>query len=549
MLRTFREKALIVLVGFLFALLPSLANAQMVYNRGNSGEPSTLDPHKMSTVQESHIGRDLFEGLLQYDVHGHAIPGAAESWTVSPDGKVYTFKIRENAAWSNGDPLVADDFVFAFRRMVDPRSASRYASILYPIQGAEEVHTAPVDETTAKKQNKAFVPIDELLSKLGARVIDKKTLEVTLRAPTPYFTEMLTHQAAFPLHKPSIDKYGTEWVKPGNLVSNGAYIVTEFVPKDHITLVKNKNYYDANKVKIDQVNYIPIEDRNSALKRFEAGEIDNYDQFPPEQMTHIRNDLKGLYFMGPYLGIYYYAIRTDKPPFNNPKLRRALSLAVDREYLAEKIFNGTYTPAYSLAPPGINGYQPAFADYKNMSQIDRDDEARKIMQDLGYSKDKPLKLEIRYNTGEEHKACAIAIADMYKNIFVETTMINTDGKTHYSYLQEKGDYDLARAGWIADFKDPQTFLAVVQTGDGNNYSQFSNAELDGWLHKAETEVDGAKRFEDLTKAEEVAMRETPVIVLQYYNYHNLVAKKLIGFEQNIMDVHPTKWMSIDNSRS
>jgi oligopeptide transport system substrate-binding protein len=253
--------------------------------------------------------------------------------------------------------------------------------------------------------------------------------------------------------------------------------------------------------------------------------------------------------MATYLGNYHYAVRTDKAPFNNPKLRRALSLAVDRDYLVDKIMDKTFMPAYSIVPPGIKGYNASMADYKNMSQLDREDEARKIMTELGYSKDKPLKLEIRYNTGEEHKNTAVAVADMWKAIYVETSFINTDGKTHYDYLQEKGDFDLARVGWIADFKDPQTFLSIVQTGNGNNYSQFSNAEVDSWLRKAESEVDAAKRFEDMAKAEEIAMRETPLIVLYYYNSHNLIAKKLVGFEQNIMDVHPTKWMSIDNSRS
>ena len=510
----------------------TMARAEMVYNRGNSGDMATLDPQKTSTVQESHITRDAWEGLTQWDAKGEAIPGTAESWTVSDDGTVYTFKIRDNAKWSNGDSVKAGDFVFAFRRMVDPATAAAYAAILYPIKNAEEINASKMKP-----------------EELAVRAVSDKTLEVTLRAPTPYFTAMLTHQAAYPLHKASMDKFGADWVKPGNLVTNGAYTFSEFIPKDRITLVKNKNYYDADKVKIDTVKYIPIEDRGAAMKRFENGEIDTYDQFSFEQMPYIRANLDGRYFTGPYLGTYYYPIRTDKAPYNNPKLRRALALAVDREYLAEKIYNGTMTPAYSLIPPGLTGYSASYADYKDMSQLDREDEAKKLMEGLGYGPDKHLKLEISYNTGEDHKAAAVAISNMWKNIYVDVSLTNRDGKTHYNYLQDNGDYDVARAGWIADFKDPQTFLAITQTGDGNNYSHYSNPQLDDWLKKAAFEKDAAARFTDLGEAEKVVMAETPVIVLLYYNYHNLVAKKVQGFEQNIMDVHPTKWMSIDASRS
>ncbi len=544
------RKALpVVMAGSFLALSCSIASAEMVYNRGNSGDMNTLDAHKTTTFQESCVTRDMWEGLLQFDAKGETVPGIATSWTLSGDGKVYTFKLRDDAKWSNGDPVTADDFVFSFRRIEDPRTGSKYSFMLYPIVNAEMINTAPMDEEQAKKENKPYVPLDELLPKMGVRAIDKTTLEVTLNAPTPYFTEMLTHQAAYPLHEASIKKYGADWVKPENIVTNGAYRITEFVPKDHITLVKSKSYYDADKVKIDKVNYIPLEDRGAALKRFEAGEIDSYDEIPVEQMKYVEQNLKGRYFISTWIGLYYYSIRSDKAPFNDPKLRRALALAVDRDYIATKIWNGTVQPAYSYVPPGITGYKGSFADYKDMSQLDREDEARKIMEGLGYSKDKPLKLEIRYNTSEDHKNTAVAIANMWKNIYVETSLLNTDGKTHYDFLQSNGNFDVARATWIADYKDPQTFLALMQTGNGLNYAHFSNPDVDGWLRKAESEGDAQQRYDNLTKAEDEALKQTPLIPILYYASHNLVAPRLVGFQLNLMNMHPTKWMSIDSSRS
>ncbi|MES2906731.1 MAG: peptide ABC transporter substrate-binding protein [Pseudomonadota bacterium] len=529
MLKRFFGKTFFILCGLAFA---TSVQAETVFNRGNSGEPATLDPHKHSTVQESHISRDMWEGLVQYNAEGNVIPGSAESWTMSPDGKVYTFKIRTGAKWSNGEPLTAEDFVYSFRRMLDPKTAAQYASILYPVKNAEEVNAGKMKP-----------------EELAVRALDAQTFEVTLRGPIPYFTEMLTHTAAFPVNRANLEKFGDDWVKPENIVSNGPYVVSEFVPKDRVVLVKNKNYYDAGKLKIDTVKYIPIEDRATALKRFEAREIDSYDQFHHEQMEYIRTNLKGEFFTGPYLGTYYYAVNATKAPFNNPTLRRALALAIDREYLAEKIFTGSMIAGYSIVPPGIKGYTAAEYDFKDRLQLDREDEARKIMEELGYNKDKRLTLEIRYNTAEEHKACAVAVADMWKNIYVDTKYINTDGKSHYEHLRNGGDYDVGRVGWIGDFKDPQTFLATAQTGDSNNHSRYSNPKFDELMLKAEQEMNAQKRFDDLSKAEKIAMDDAAYIVLVHYSYHNLVAKKVKGFEQNIMDVHPTKWMSIDSSRS
>ena len=435
------------------------AFAEVVFNRGNSADPESLDPHKTSTVYEAHILRDLFLGLTTEDAKAETIPGAAESWTVSPDGKTYTFKLRADGKWSDGTPVTADDFVFSWRRLVDPATAAEYAYMLAPVVNAEAI-------TKGEKKPE----------ELGVKAVDDLTFEVTLNAPTPYFLEMLTHQATYAVSKANVEKFGADFIKPGNLVSNGAYMLAEFVPNDHVKVVKNPNFYDAANVKIDTVNYIPTEDRSTAMKRFEAGELDSNDDIPTEQLADLKAKFGDQVRLGPYLGTYYYVFKIPKAPWDNAKLRHAVSMAIDRDYLAEKVWQNTMIPAYSFVPPGIGGYETKTTDYAEMSQLDREDAAKKILTELGYGPDKPLKLEIRYNTSENHKNTAVAIQEQLKPLGIEVSLLNTDTKTHYAHLENHGDFDVARAGWIADYKDPENFLALCKTGTGNNYAEYSNKE-------------------------------------------------------------------------
>jgi oligopeptide transport system substrate-binding protein len=504
----------------------SAASAEVVYNRGAAADPETLDPHKTSTTYEADIMRDLFEGLVMPDTKANLIPGAAESWTISPDGLVYTFKMRAGAKWSNGDPVTAEDFVYSMRRMVSKDLGAEYASILYPIKNAEEVNSGAAAPET-----------------MGVKAIDAGTLEITLKGPTPYFLEMLTHQAAYPVNKASIDKFGADFVKPGNLVSNGAYMLKEFTPNSRVQIVKNPNFHDAANVKIDVVNYIPTEDRAAAMKRFEAGEFDSYNDLPTEQLKDLKAKFGDQVRVAPYLGTYYYAVKTDKKPWDNPELRRALSMAIDRDFLAEKIWSNSMIPAYSFVPPGMAGYTPATADYATMSQIDREDAAKAIFEKLGYSAANPLKLAIRYNTSENHKNTAVAIQDMLKPLGVEVSMVNTDTKTHYAHLKQKGDYDVARAAWIADYQDAQNFLFLAESNNGNNYSQYKSPDYDALMSKAAVTADAAERSKLLTQAEAIFMSDTANIPLLFYSFHNIVSPKLKGFDDNVMDQHPTRFIS------
>jgi oligopeptide transport system substrate-binding protein len=511
----------------MLAMTATGAFAETVLNRGNSADPESLDPHKTSTTYEAHILRDLFTGLTAQDAKANVIPGAAESWTVSADGKVYTFKLRADGKWSDGSPVTAEDFVFSWRRLVDPATAAEYAYMLAPVVNAEDV-------TAGKKKPE----------ELGIKAVDPQTLEVTLNAPTPYFLEMLTHQATYAVSKANVEAKGADFSKPGNLVSNGAYTLAEFVPNDHIKLVKNPNFFDAANVSIDTINYIPTEDRSTAVKRFEAGELDLNDDMPTEQLPDLRAKFGDQVKIGPYLGTYYYVFKITKAPWDNVKLRQAISMAIDRDYLAEKVWQNTMLPAYSFVPPGISGYETRTTDYAETSQLDREDEAKKVLAELGYGPNKPLKMEIRYNTSENHKNTAVAIQEQLKPLGIEVTLLNTDTKTHYGHLEQHGDFDVARAGWIADYKDPENFLALCKTGAGNNYSEYSNKEYDELLAKAAAAADPGERMKDLSDAEGVGVaRDLCVMPLLYYSYHNLVSNRIKGWEENVLDVHPSRFMS------
>ena len=509
----------------ILALTSTLAFAEVVFNRGNSADPESLDPHKTSTVYEAHILRDLFMGLTTENAKAETVPGAAESWTVSDDGKVYTFKLRQGATWSDGSPVTADDFVFSWRRAVDPATASEYAYMLAPVVNAEDI-------TASKKK----------IEELGVKAIDASTFEVTLNAATPYFLELLTHQTMYAVSKANVEKFGKDFIKPGNLVSNGPYILAEFVPNAHVKVVKNPKFYDAANVQIDTVNFIPTEDRSTAMKRLEVGELDTNDDIPTEQLADLRAKFGDQVRIGPYLGTYYYVFKIDKAPWDNAKLRHAVSMAIDRDYLADKVWSNTMLPAYGFVPPGISGYETKLTEYAEKPQLDREDEAKKILAELGYGPDKPLKMEIRYNTSENHKNTAVAIQEQLKPLGIEVSLLNTDTKTHYAHLEQHGDFDIARAGWIADYKDPSNFLDLCKTGTGNNYSGYSNADYDKLL--AEAAMSAADvRMTKLSEAEALGVaRDLCVVPLLYYGFHTIVMKSITGWEDNVLDRHPTRFL-------
>ncbi len=511
-------------------LSSAMAASAVTYVRGNDGDPETLDQHKTSTVVEAHLLRDLYEGLVVYDASAKIIPGVAEEWTVSDDGSVYTFKLRDDAKWSNGDPVVAGDFVFSLRRIMMPDTGAKYANILYPIKNAEAI-------------NKGEMEPDQL----GVKALDERTLEITLEQPTPYFLELLTHQTGLPVNPKAVEAHGTDFVAPENIVTNGAYKLVSFQPGDKIVMEKNENFHDADSVQIDRIEYLPIEDRATCVRRFEAGEVHSCSDLPTEQIKSLKERLGDQVRITPYLGTYYYALNMKREAMADSKVRQALAMAIDREFLGDEIWAGSMLPAYSLVPPGIGNYEGggAQAEWADMSPLDREDKAIELMKEAGYGPDNPLTIELAYNNSENHKNTATAIADMWKPLGVNVEFNVRDLSAHYANLRDQKDFDVARAGWIGDYSDPQNFLFLVESDNtGFNYAQYENPDYDALMDKAAAETDLVKRAEILREAEATFMADMPYIPLLFYSSLSLVSPKLKGWEDNIQNVHGTRFMSI-----
>jgi oligopeptide transport system substrate-binding protein len=522
--------------GLLAALLAGGAlpvAAETVLRRGNAGEPQTLDQAHTSINVEEFVLKDLYEGLTVYDADGVIVPGAAAGWTLSPDGTVYTFKLRAGADWSDGSPVTAEDFAFSFRRVEDPKEAANYANILYPIKNAEKV-------------NKGTLPV----AQLGVRAVDAATLEITLERPTPFFLELLAHQTALPVSKASVEKNGKAFVQPGTMVSNGAFALAEHVANDHITVVRNTHYWDAANVAIDKVIFYPLEDQAAAVRRYEAGELDVDYNFSADQIPRLKGRYGAEVHISPALATYYYTFDTRHPPFDDVRVRRALSMAIDRDFLAGTIYSGAQQPLYSFVAPGLANYgAPSQADFAGLDQFDREDKAVALMKEAGYGKGaKPLAIEIRYNTNANHERVATAIADMWKTTFgASVSLVNLDVSSHYAYLQEGGAFDVARCGWTADYGDAENFLALNTTGNKTfNYSHWSNAGFDADVAKSYDATDAQARQGLLHDAETILMQDQPVAPLMVNNDLWLVSKRVHGWKDNANDQHLSRFLSLGN---
>lgn len=501
------------------------AQAEIVLHRGNGGEPGTLDPHHSSINIEDYIISDMFVGLLTGAADGSAIPGAAESWTISDDGLTYTFDLRDGATWSDGEPITTDDFVFSFERVLAPETAAKYASILYPIKGARAVNS------------------DEDGASLGVRAIDSDTLEITLEQPTPYFLDLLTHYTSYPVPRHVVEAHGDDWVKAGNMVSNGPYILAEWIPQDHVRLVKNERFYDADNVQIDTTYFYPAEDRATALRRFRAGEFDVNYEFPTEQLEFIKENLSDSYRIAPQTGLYYYPINNTDPTFQDRRIRAALNLALDRRAITDQVLKTGEVPATSFVPPLAN-YQPAKAPWADMTMEQNIAEARRLMNEAGYDEDNRLRFVLRYNTNDDHRRVAVAVAAMWQAIFVDVELFNTDVATHYNELQEQ-DFEVARAGWLADYPDAENFLYLLKSDVEFNYGKWSNSEFEALLEQSYKILDPAEREAVMRQAEQVALDDYASIPIYYYVSTNLVAPYVGGWIDNANDWHRTRWLTID----
>ncbi|MCL7998916.1 peptide ABC transporter substrate-binding protein [Brucella sp. 21LCYQ03] len=507
----------------------SAASAAIVINRGNDIDPSTLDQQLTTTVQEDRVLKDLYEGLVAQDSRGKAIAGAASSWEISPNGLIYIFHMRENAKWSNGDPVTAGDFEFSFKRLMDPKTAAGYASVFYAIKNAEQVATGRMSS-----------------DQLGIKALDDKTLQITLNTPTPYFIELLTHNTGFPVNPKAVKQYGPQFTQPDHMISNGAYELVSFNPNDKIVMKKNPYYWDADHVQIDQVNWVPFQDRSSCMRRFEAKEIDICSDVAAEQIDYVKQSLGKEFHQAPLLGIYYIDIKGEpSSKLRDPRVRQAISMVIDRDFLAQEVWRGTMLPASSIVPPGINDYvkdapKLSFAD---QDILDREDKAKRLLNEAGVSSDS-LSVVLRYSTSENHKNTMAAIADMLNNIGIHASLDEVDGTTYFNYLEQKGMFDIARDGWVGDYNDPNSFLSVFTTDSYFNYAEWSNKDYDALMKKSAGTTDLGERAKVLAGAEKILLEDGAAIPLLYYSSTALVADKVKGYDDNLMNSHATRWLSI-----
>ena len=519
------------------ALLMSTAAYAVTLNTMNGSEPGSIDPHQASGDWENRIIGDYIEGLMAEDANAEAIPGQAESYTISDDGLVYTFKLRDGVQWSDGTPVTAGDFVFAFQRLFTPATASDYAYLQFPIKNASEIADGSVTD----------------FNELGVKAIDDKTVEITLEGPTPFFLQALTHYTAYPVPKHVIDKVGDDWTNIENIVSNGPYTPKEWVPGSYIKSVKSETYWDAANVQIDEVNYFVQDDLAAALSRYRAGEYDILTDIPSDQAEWIKTNLPGQDYFAPFLGVYYYVLNEEKPPLDNADVRKALSMAVNRDVIGPDVLGTGEVPAYGWVPPGTANYEgvePYQPEWIGLSYEERVAEAKTIMEGLGYTAATPLTIQLKYNTNDNHQRIAVAIASMWEQIGVKAELFNSETAVHYDSLRA-GDYDVGRAGWLLDYSDPSNTLdllrqGIAQGGDinwGNNYGRYSNDEFEALMNQATTEQDLAARAKLLGDAEKIAMDQTAAIPIYWYIAQNVVSPKVTGFVSNAADIHRTRWLS------
>lgn len=482
--------------------------------RNNGAEVQSLDPHKIEGVPESNVSRDLFEGLLISDVEGHPTAGVAEKWE-NKDFKVWTFHLRKNAKWSDGTPVTAHDFVYSWQRLADPKTASPYASYL------QYGHIANIDDVIAGKKP---------TSELGVKAIDDNTFEVTLSEPVPYFYKLLVHPSVSAVPKAAIEKFGDKWTQPANIVTNGAYKLKDWVVNERIVLERNTNYWDNEKTVITQVTYLPISAEVTDVNRYRSGEIDmTYNNMPIELFQKLKKEIPKEVHVDPYLCTYYYEINNQKAPFTDVRVRTALKLALDRDIIVNKVKNQGDLPAYSYTPPYTDGAKLTEPAWFKMTQEQRNAEAKKLLAEAGYTADKPLTFSLLYNTSDLHKKLAIAVASIWKkNLGANVKLENQEWKTFLD-TRHQGTFDVARAGWCADYNEPTSFLNTMLSDSSNNTAHYKSPAFDKLIGDTLKVTDEAQRAELYSKAEQQLDKDSAIVPVYYYVNARLVKPWVGGY--------------------
>ena len=484
----------------------------------NGAEPESLDPHKVSGVPESNILRQMLVGLTSTDPDGKTIPAMATEWS-SPDNKVWTFKLRD-AKWSNGDPVTAHDFVYSMRRVVNPETASPYATYL---SGLKVVNAQNVIDGKAKPDT------------LGVKAIDDKTLEITLSEPVPYFPNALFHTSVKPVNQKVVEKLGEKWTNPENFVGNGPYKLKEWKVNERIVLERNPQYYDDANTTINKVTLLAISSDTTDVSRYKAGEVDvTNEALPPTQFQSLKKELGDQVKVQPKLCTYFYEFNHAKPPFNDVRVRKALSLTLDRDTITNKILNQGQKVAYQYTPESTDGMKNFTPEWKAWDKAKRVAEAKKLLNEAGYNESNPLKFELLYNTSDSHKTIAVAAASFWKKDlgFVDVTLNNQEWKT-YLETRRNGKHQMARGGWCADYNEPSTFLNTLLSHDSNNNGKYNSPEFDATLNKTlGADVTPEQRAELYQQAEAILDKDSASLFIYQYVSPRLIKPYVHGFSEN-----------------
>ncbi len=512
---------------------PSCTPGKLCMHIGNGAEPGTLDPARATGTWESNIIADMFEGLIAEDAAGEPIPGMATSWTTSPDGLVWTFKLRD-AVWSDGQPVTADDFVFSLRRLQEPATASEYAYLLNIIEGAQAINSGEAPSET-----------------LGVRAIDPKTLEIRLNNPAPYLLGLLTHNTAFPVPAHVVRRHGDAWVQPANFVSNGAFTLNSWALGDRLRIVKNPRYHDAGAVCLDEVHYFPISDYVAAERRVRAGELDYSTRITANRIGYLRQPDQIPEYVRTHLWLTnaYLMFNAENPKFRDIRVRQAIALAIDRQFIVEKARRAGETAAYSFVPPGIANYpQGARMRWADWPFERRQQEARRLLREAGHTPDNPLRFELTHR-GIDHGVLWPAIQADLRAVGIEVELIGAESQVAYAAFRNR-DFEVGDVGWVADFNDPINFLELNRSSTGaQNYGDYRNPAYDALLARADREPDVNARAEFLRQAEQMVLDDLPVVPLFFGPSSNLVNPSVTGFVDNVQDTHRKRWMCFKDAEA
>ncbi|MCQ1058233.1 ABC transporter substrate-binding protein [Photobacterium sp. ZSDE20] len=484
--------------------------------RGNGTEVASLDPHKTEGVPESHVIRDLLEGLVNQDENGNTVPGVAESWETT-DNRTFTFHLRKDAKWSNGDPVTAHDFVYSFKRAVDPATASPYSWYLEmtTMKNADEIIAGKADKNT-----------------LGVSATDDNTLVIELEQAVPYFVKMMGHTTVKPVNRKVVEKFGDNWTKPENFVGNGAYTLDNWVVNERIVLTRNENYWDNDKTVINKVTFLPIENQVAEMNRFLAGEIDITNELPNEHFRRLEKQHADSVSISGNLCSYYYGFNNQKAPFDDVRVRKALSYAIDRDIVTKALLGQGQKSGYFLTPEITANFNPVTPEYGQMTQKERNAKAKELLEEAGFGPGNPLNFNLLYNTSENHKKIAVAIASMWKkNLDVTANLENQEWKT-YLDTRRQGDFDVTRAGWCGDYNEASSFLSLMQSNNSSNDPRYNSKAYDAIMAKALDSTSDAEREQLYIQAEQLLAEDMPIAPIYQYVKARLVNPQVGGYPAN-----------------